>query len=31
MEVISVVGARNVYAAYFLGKVDLIKSAPPAP
>lgn len=31
MEMISVVGARNVYAAYFLGKVDLIKSSPPAP
>jgi hypothetical protein len=31
MEMISVVGARNVYAAYLLGKVDLIKSSPPAP
>jgi hypothetical protein len=31
MEMISVIGAQNVYAAYFLGKVDLIKSSPPAP
>jgi hypothetical protein len=31
MEMISVVGARNIYAAYFTGKVDLIKSSPPAP
>ena len=28
---ISIVGAQNVYAAYFTGKVDLIKSSPPAP
>ena len=31
MEMISIVGAQNIYAAYFTGKVDLIKSSPPAP
>jgi hypothetical protein len=31
MEMISVVGPANVYAAYFLGKVDLIKASAPAP
>jgi len=31
MEMISIVGARNVYAAYFLGRVDLIRSSPPSP
>jgi hypothetical protein len=31
MEMMSVVGPRNVYAAYFLGKVDLIKSSPVHP
>jgi hypothetical protein len=31
MEMISVVGPRNVFAAYLLGEVDLIKASPAAP
>jgi len=31
MELISIVGPRNVFAAYLLGEVDLIRASPPAP
>jgi hypothetical protein len=31
MEMISIVGPRNVFAAYLLGEVDLIRASAPAP
>lgn len=31
MELISIVGPRNVFAAYLLGEVDMIRASPPPP